>query len=77
MNKDTRNAIERATQRSRKLLEEDFYSQLEGTFDVLRSGSYCREGRSAPVGSPGVPAGQDRRCDRAQACRRHDAPRRQ
>lgn len=39
MNKDTRNAIERATQRARKLLEEDFASQLEGTFDVLRSGT--------------------------------------
>ena len=37
--KDTRNAIERATQRSRKLLEEDFAEQLEGTYDVLRSGS--------------------------------------
>lgn len=38
MNKDTRNAIERATQRARKLLEEDFEAQLEGTFDVLKSG---------------------------------------
>ena len=39
MDKDTRNAIERATQRARKLLEDDFASQLEGTFDVLRAGS--------------------------------------
>jgi hypothetical protein len=39
MDKDTRNAIERATQRARKLLEEDFSSQLEGTFDVLRTGT--------------------------------------
>jgi hypothetical protein len=38
MDKATRNAIERATQQARKLLEEDFSSQLEGTFDVLRSG---------------------------------------
>lgn len=38
MEKDTRNAIERATQRGRKLLEDDFTSQLEGTFDVLRTG---------------------------------------
>ncbi|HEX3131567.1 MAG TPA: DNA methyltransferase, partial [Thermoanaerobaculia bacterium] len=38
MDKDTRNVIERATQRARKLLEDDFASQLEGTFDVLRSG---------------------------------------
>jgi hypothetical protein len=28
MDKDTRNAIERATQRARKLLEDDFAAQL-------------------------------------------------
>src|SRR5207253_990737 len=39
MDKDTRNAIERATQRARQLLEDDFASQLEGTFDVLRTGA--------------------------------------
>ena len=39
MDKDTRSAIERATQRARKLLEDDFASQLEGTFDVLRAGT--------------------------------------
>ena len=39
MDKNTRNAIERATQQARKLLEEDFASQLEGTFDVLRLGT--------------------------------------
>jgi hypothetical protein len=44
MNKETRNAIERATQRSRRLLEEDFSSQLEGTFDVLRSGAIASKG---------------------------------
>src|SRR5207249_10505585 len=38
MDKDTRTAIERATQRARKLLEDDFASQLEGTFDVQRDG---------------------------------------
>lgn len=38
VDKDTRNAIERATQRARKILEEDFSAQLEGTFDVLRTG---------------------------------------
>ena len=38
MDKATRNAIERATQQARKLLDEDFSLQLEGTFDVLRSG---------------------------------------
>ena len=44
MDKSTRNAIERATQRARKLLEEDFSSQLEGTFDVLRSGIIAPSG---------------------------------
>jgi hypothetical protein len=38
MDKSTRNAIERATQQARNLLDDDFSSQLEGTFDVLRSG---------------------------------------
>lgn len=38
MDKDTRNAIERATQRARRLLEEDFAAQLEGDFDVHRDG---------------------------------------
>ncbi|MBS0339222.1 MAG: SAM-dependent methyltransferase, partial [Proteobacteria bacterium] len=38
MDRDTRNAIERATQRARKALEEDFASQLEGNFDVHRDG---------------------------------------
>ena len=44
MDKETRNAIERATQRARKLLEEEFASQLEGTFDVLRSGVIAAKG---------------------------------
>ncbi|MCL2723927.1 MAG: BREX-1 system adenine-specific DNA-methyltransferase PglX [Polyangiaceae bacterium] len=39
MDKDTRNAIERATQRARKLLEEDFAAQLEGDFDVHCDGA--------------------------------------
>jgi hypothetical protein len=38
MDKETRNAIERATQRARRLLEEDFAAQLEGDFDVHRDG---------------------------------------
>jgi hypothetical protein len=38
MDKDTRNAIERATRQARRLLEDDFSSQLEGTFDILRTG---------------------------------------
>ena len=44
MDKATRNAIERATQQARKLLDEDFSSQLEGTFDVLRSGVIAPKG---------------------------------
>ena len=44
MDKATRNAIERATQQARKLLDEDFSSQLEGTFDVLRSGVIAPNG---------------------------------
>jgi hypothetical protein len=39
MDRKTRSAIERATQRVRKLLEEDFAAQLEGDFDVHRDGS--------------------------------------
>ncbi len=38
MDKDTRNAIERAAQRARQALEEDFTAQLGGTFDVQASG---------------------------------------
>jgi hypothetical protein len=44
MDKSTRNAIERATQQARKLLDDDFSSQLEGTFDVLRSGVIAPSG---------------------------------
>ncbi len=39
MDRDTRNAIERATQRARTILEDDFAAQLEGDFDVHRSGT--------------------------------------
>jgi hypothetical protein len=35
VDKDTRNAIERATQQARRLLEDDFAEQLNGTFDVF------------------------------------------
>lgn len=46
MDKTTRNTIERTTQQARKLLDEDFSSQLEGTFDVLRSGVIAAGGGS-------------------------------
>jgi hypothetical protein len=39
MDKPTRSAIERATQRVRSLLEDEYAAQLEGTFDILRDGS--------------------------------------
>jgi hypothetical protein len=38
VDKTTREAIRTATREARKLLDEDFSLQLEGTFDVLRSG---------------------------------------
>ena len=38
VDRETRNAIERATQRGRTLLEDDFAAQLEGDFDVHRDG---------------------------------------
>jgi hypothetical protein len=44
MDRETRTAIERATQWARKLLDDDFSSQLEGTFDVLRSGAVASKG---------------------------------
>ena len=43
MEKDTRNAIERATQRARKLLEEDFAAQLEGDYDVHMDGEVAEK----------------------------------
>ena len=36
VDKETRNAIEKATQRARKLLEEDFAEQLEGDYNIFR-----------------------------------------
>ena len=44
MDKEVRSAIERATQRARKLLEEDYVEQLEGTYDVLRDGKIPEDG---------------------------------
>jgi hypothetical protein len=43
MDRGTRNAIERATQGARRLLEEDFSAQLEGDFDVHCSGSVAEK----------------------------------
>ena len=38
MEKETRNAIERATQRARSILEKDFAEQLQGDYDVMQNG---------------------------------------
>ena len=43
MDKDVRNRIQRATQRARGLLEEEFSEQLEGTFDIHADGSIADE----------------------------------
>jgi hypothetical protein len=39
MEQETRNKLQRATQQIRRLLEEEFAEQLEGTFDILASGN--------------------------------------
>ncbi len=44
MDKTTRSSIERATQKARVLLGEDYSSQLEGTFDILRNGNVAAAG---------------------------------
>ncbi len=44
MDKDTRNAIERATQKARRLLELDFSEQLDGVFDVRADGRIASKG---------------------------------
>ncbi|NEU96934.1 Eco57I restriction-modification methylase domain-containing protein [Bradyrhizobium uaiense] len=44
MDKETRNAIERATQRIRRILQEDFAEQLDAVFDVRLDGRVAEEG---------------------------------
>ena len=39
MDKDTRNALQRATQTARKLLEKEYAEQLEGIYDILQDGT--------------------------------------
>jgi len=43
MDQDTRNTLQRATQQVRRILEEEFAEQLEGTFDVLPDGTILAE----------------------------------
>jgi 23S rRNA G2445 N2-methylase RlmL len=47
MDRPIRNAIERATQAMRHLLEDEFEAQLEGTFDILAGGSISAAGGGA------------------------------
>jgi 23S rRNA G2445 N2-methylase RlmL len=65
MDKSTRSAIERATQQARELLQDDFSLQLEGTFDVLRSGEI------APKGGPHLSARQRIQRDKIIAAIEH------
>jgi hypothetical protein len=44
VDKPTRNAIEKATQKARRLLEADFATQLEGDYNVLSSGEIAAQG---------------------------------
>ena len=44
MDKPARNAIDRATQKARHLLEDEFRAQLEGTFDILPIGTVAEHG---------------------------------
>src|SRR6185312_8193212 len=44
MDKEIRNAIERATQRVRKILTEDFSEQLDGVYDVRPDGRIAEAG---------------------------------
>ena len=43
MDQDTRNKLQRATQQVRRILEEEFAEQLEGTFDVLADGTIAEK----------------------------------
>ena len=43
MDQETRNKLQRATQQVRRILEEEFAEQLEGTFDILPDGKILPE----------------------------------
>lgn len=43
MEKETRNALQRATQSARRLLEKEFREQLEGIYDILPDGTILSE----------------------------------
>lgn len=53
MDRPTRNAIERATQRARQLLEQEFLSQLEAKYDILQTGVGPSRGGSEKANDAG------------------------
>ena len=70
MEKETRSAIERATQTGpRRCWRTEFAAQLEGTFDVLLSGAVATGARAAPDAARAARPREDRRRHRAQAAR--------
>ena len=54
MDTETRNAIERATQRARKLLEDDFASQLPAAIDVVVHLAQSSQYRGFPDTAPDI-----------------------
>jgi hypothetical protein len=50
MEKETRNAIQAATQRARRLLEDDFAEQLEGVYDIMADGRVSPKGGAHLIG---------------------------
>src|SRR5690606_41664465 len=65
MEKETRNAIQSATQKARRLLEDDFREQLEGVYDIHVDGSI------APQPGPHLSAREQRLRDRIVAAIEH------
>jgi hypothetical protein len=65
MEKETRNAIQSATQKARRVLEEDFREQLEGVYDVHVDGTI------APKAGPHLSAREQRQRDRIVAAIEH------
>ena len=72
MDKDTRNAIERATQRARTAPRGGLRRAARGRLRRAPRRRGCREGGKPPLGAPGVPARAHRRRHRAQARSRHE-----
>lgn len=65
MEKEIRNAIQSATQKARRVLEDDFREQLEGVYDIHADGSI------APAAGPHLSAKDQRQRDRIVAAIEH------